>query len=135
MSDNYYKSIGDILRDSFNRDEDPFEKCGEPKTYRTMGGIMEKRKPPKINTEEKRVPVPPELIEDFTILNVLPGTSLKECKQAWKRLLKKQHPDTVQNRSGQFSAEDIVIRINNSYKRIEKWFNTGSILSQKDLNI
>lgn len=134
MSDNYYKVIGDILRDSLIRDDDPFEKSAEPKMRRTMGGIMEKRKPPKFTEEEKRVPVPPELIEDFAVLNVLPGSPLIECKRAWKRLLKKQHPD-IAKKQKDFSAESIVIRINNSYKKIETWFNTGKILTERELNI
>lgn len=135
MSDNYYESIGNILRDALNKEEDPFEKNEQPRMRRTMGGMMEKRKARKINTEKKRIPVPHELVEDFAILNVLPGSPLEECKQAWKQQLKKQHPDTVRNKTSDFKAEDVVIRINNSYRRIETWFKTGNILSEKDLNI
>ena len=73
-----------------------------------------------------RVPVPNELIEDFAILNVLPGVPLEDCKHAWKVLLKRVHPD-VSNSQGE-ATSDTVIRLNNSYRRIETWFNTGKII-------
>ncbi len=126
MSDNYYGTLGNILKDALASDEDPFEaakkKAGK---YRTIGGRMERRPPPKPNTETKRIPVPPELTEDFAVLNVLPGAPLEDCKRAWKLLIKKHHPDLVQNQPNQIDPNEVIRRINKSYRKIEAWFKTG----------
>ncbi len=133
---NYYDKMGSVLRDALSSDEDPFEASLRPKgRYRKIGGRMERRPPPEINKEVERVPVPPELVEDFAILNVLPGVPLEDCKKAWKHLVKKHHPDLsgAQNKSVDIAQQNSVIRrINNSYKRIETWFKTGKILDKKD---
>ena len=54
------------------------------------------------------------------------GVPLEDCKHAWKVLLKRVHPD-VSNSQGE-ATSDTVIRLNNSYRRIETWFNTGKII-------
>ena len=123
MSDDFYETIGRILSDSFSNDRDPFDMADKrTSTRRTI-----RRNENNIKKEaNRRVPVPNELIEDFAILNVLPGVPLEDCKHAWKVLLKKLHPD-VSNVNGD-GTSDLVIRINNSYRRIETWFNTGKII-------
>ncbi len=138
MEKNYYDKIGSVLRDALSSDEDPFEANTKNKgRYRKIGGRMERRPPPIINKEIERVPVPPELVEDFAILNVLPGVPLEECKRAWKHLIKKHHPDlkeTQKNKVDIGEQNKIIRRINNSYRKIETWFKTGNILEEKDLN-
>ncbi len=135
---NYYENMGNILSDALSSDEDPFKQGLRSKgKYRKIAGRMERRPPPKINKEVERVPVPPELVEDFAILNVLPGVPLEDCKRAWKNLVKKHHPDltTAQNNDVDIEKQNSVIRrINNSYKKIETWFKTGKILNQQELN-
>ncbi len=137
MNDNYYEQMGSFLRDALNSDEDPFEASMQPKgRYRKMGGRMERRPPPDIDKSVERVPVPPELVEDFAVLNVLPGVPLEDCKKAWKHLVKKHHPD-LNNEKNNEDIEfknSVIRRINNSYKKIEEWFKTGKILTEKDLN-
>ena len=123
MSDDFYETIGRILSDSFSNDRDPFDIADKrTSTRRTI-----RRNENNIKKElNRRIPVPNELVEDFAILNVLPGVPLEDCKHAWKVLLKRLHPDVSDVNGGGTSA--IVIRINNSYRRIETWFNTGKII-------
>ena len=135
MSDNYYGTLGNILKDALTSDEDPFDTLHKQSgKYRTIGGRMERKPPPLINTETKRVPVPPELVEDFAVLNVLPGVPLEDCKKAWKHLIKKHHPDLAAHGNTQIDPNDVIRRINNSYKKIEAWFKTGVILTAEQLN-
>ena len=125
MSDDFYETIGRILSDSFSNDRDPFEMADKRKsTKRTI-----RRTENEANAKKeihRRVPVPNDLVEDFAILNVLPGVSLEDCKHAWKVLLKRVHPDVSDSHGD--GTSDLVIRINNSYRRIETWFNTGKII-------
>ena len=125
MSDDFYETIGRILSDSFSNDRDPFDMADKrASTRRTIRRNENEDNPRKeIN---RRIPVPNELIEDFAILNVLPGVPLEDCKHAWKVLLKRLHPDVSSVTEG--GTSDLVIRINNSYRRIETWFNTGKII-------
>lgn len=126
----FYERIGAILRDRLNSDEDPFDQWdNRGGKYRTCAGRMERRPPPKKNPPPGpvRVPVPPELVEDFAVLSVPAGPPLSYCKQSWKRLLKKYHPDVFTCTHTSEQAADIVRRINSSYKRIETWFETGAL--------
>ncbi|MGP1438854.1 MAG: J domain-containing protein [Treponema sp.] len=125
MSDDFYETIGRILSDSFSNDRDPFDVANKRTSVRRT--IRRNENETNIETEmSNRVAVPNELIEDFAILNVLPGVPLEDCKHAWKVLLKRVHPD-VSEVNGE-KTSDLVIRINNSYRRIETWFNTGKII-------
>ena len=123
MSDDFYETIGRILGDSFSNDRDPFDMADKRASTRRTIRRNENNIKKEVNS---RVPVPNELIEDFAILNVLPGVPLEDCKHAWKVLLKRLHPDVSDVNGG--GTSDIVIRINNSYRRIETWFNTGKII-------
>lgn len=125
MSDDFYETIGRILSDSFSNDRDPFDMAD--KRASTRRTIRRNETENSVKKEvSRRIPVPNELIEDFAILNVLPGVPLEDCKHAWKVLLKKLHPDVSSITEG--GTSDLVIRINNSYRRIETWFNTGKII-------
>lgn len=135
MNNNYYNKIGSILHDVLASDEDPFATENKEKgRYRKTQIDIERRPPPKINKEQKRIPVPPELIEDFAILNVLPGVPLEDCKKAWKHLLKKHHPDLANTENEKIEANKIIYRINNSFRKIDMWFKEGRILTEKELN-
>ncbi|MEL3907695.1 MAG: J domain-containing protein [Treponemataceae bacterium] len=143
----YYSTIGEFLNKNLSAEEDPFVKLksNTRARYRRMGNTIERRPPPKIDKTigeesqeqkrevEKLVPVPQDLVEDFAILQLLPGSSLNSCKNSWRRLLKKFHPDTITFKKSITveEAANLVRRINNSYKRIEYWYETGKILSEK----
>lgn len=131
MSD-YYDTLGRILRDRLGTDDDPFDQAlhGRQGKYRNAANKIGKRSPQiepvfEEASEPVRVPIPPALAEDFAVLHLLPGMPLADCKQSWKRLLKKYHPDL--NERPQEEADSIVRRLNRSYRRIESWFQTGSI--------
>lgn len=144
---NYYSTIGEFLNKNLSAEEDPFVKLksNTRSRYRRMGNVMEHRPPPKIHDKrentgeqekrepEKLVPVPQDLVEDFAVLQLLPGSSLSLCKNSWRRLLKKFHPDTVTIKKNLTveEAANVVRRINKSYRRIEHWYETGKILSEK----
>ena len=125
MGDDFYETIGRILSDSFSNDRDPFDMADKRKSTRRTIIRNENEDNPRKEIN-RRIPVPNELIEDFAILNVLPGVPLEDCKHAWKVLLKRLHPDVSSVTEG--GTSDLVIRINNSYRRIETWFNTGKII-------
>ena len=148
---NYYATIGEFLNKNLSSEDDPFEmlKSNTRSRYTRLGNVMEHREPPKINNnsddnnveqkyhdkakEEKLVPVPQVLVEDFAVLQLLPGSSLTLCKNSWRRLLKKFHPDTVTIKKSITveDAADVVRRLNKAYRRIEYWYETGKILLEK----
>ena len=131
MMHDYYDTLGSILRDRLDTDDDPFLQALEKRQgrYRTAANKMERRIPGDIpHTDELvRVPVPDNLIEDFAVLQMLPGMPLDYCKQSWKRLLKKYHPDINLDQHTATESADIVRRLTRSYRRIESWFTTGKI--------
>ncbi|MEL3906470.1 MAG: J domain-containing protein [Treponema sp.] len=138
MNADYYDTIGSILRDRLGTDADPFEQAveGRQGRYRSAGNKIERRVPKQQTykaPEPVRVPVPEALVEDFAVLQVLPGVPLEYCKQAWKHLLKKYHPDFITDKSRLPECSAIIRRINRSYKRIEAWFLTGKI--RDDLSV
>lgn len=148
MSEDYYETIGRILNNLFSQNKDPFDviekdpvnvagrRDSEFSGGEKIQGIhklnqsrnMKGMDAPKKNIlqtnfqkiEFPKIAVPKYLIEDFLTLKLPPGSSLEECKAAWKNLLKRYHPD-LQNSAGIHDSE-VVIRINNSFRRIEKWF-------------
>jgi DnaJ-domain-containing protein 1 len=125
----FYDRLGNILRDRLDSDEDPFEtwEAHEGKT-RQAGNSRERTPPPKLNKSRARISVPPELVSDFKVLGLLPGESMETCKAAWKRLLKKYHPDAnAQNPEEQDRSTRLSSNINDSYRKITHWFETGVI--------
>jgi len=123
-----YDRLGDILRDKLASDEDPFE-TWEPHTgkARRAGNTRERTPPPHRSPTRARVAVPEELVEDFRILGLPPGVPPDECKAAWKQLLKKHHPDKAGfEKADQARSTEITSRINDSYRKIVRWYETGS---------
>ena len=73
-----------------------------------------------------KVFVPFELHPDFKTLCVVPGTSLEECKAAYKTLLKKYHPDRFANdEKKQKEATEITSSITTAFNRIKTWYETN----------
>ncbi len=144
MSEDYYETIGRILNNSFSQNKDPFdaikkdmhgEKDGQSSQFSqkednrkrsfqsTRGADTPKENITKAEFQKMKIPkiaVPQYLIEDFLTLRLPPGSSLAECKASWKDLLKRYHPD-LQDSNNSNDAQ-VIIRINSSFKRIEKWF-------------
>ncbi|MBQ7612085.1 MAG: J domain-containing protein [Spirochaetaceae bacterium] len=137
--EDYYSGIGEFLKKNLIAEEDPFEfQTKRRPRYRQLGNVFERRPSPSIKYEEKSeegfeqvlVPVPDNLIEDFAVLQLRPGSSLQLCKDSWRRLLKKFHPDTVTTKKSITleEASQVVRRVNRAYKRISYWYETGLIL-------
>ncbi len=125
---NFYDRLGDILKDRLDSDEDPFD-AWDPQggKTRTAGGFRERKPPPKKDDGDGRVPVPQELIPDFLALGLQPGVSLAACKAAWKRLLHRHHPDRhAGDPKGLEAATAASIKLTESWRRISRWFQTGS---------
>lgn len=123
-----YDKLGNILRDRLDSDEDPFDSWdAHAGKTRQAGNSRERTPPPRRKEKKKRIAVPPELVDDFRVLGLLPGVSPEECKTAWKKLLKEHHPDTqAQNPTAQTRSSQITTRITNSYRKIIHWYETGS---------
>ncbi|MGP1529296.1 MAG: J domain-containing protein [Treponema sp.] len=129
----YYETLGAILRNQLGTQPELFSQAAERKTKASSSTARTAH--PYHTTVEAgetavRVPVPQALVEDFAILQVLPGVPLFYCKQARNHLLKKYHPDFAPDEKAQQEAAAIVRRINRSYKKIETWFLTGSIADE-----
>lgn len=140
MSEGYYEAIGRILNNSFSQNKDPFDAikqvdeneknvqyshftAKENTQNLHMTGNSSQGKMEKKEAKTMRIPkvaVPKYLIEDFLTLKLPPGSSLEECKVSWKNLLKRYHPDLQASKETQDTQ--VIIRINNSFRRIEKWF-------------
>jgi hypothetical protein len=71
---------------------------------------------------------PPESLRaDFTELGLPFGASDKDCKQAYKQLLKIHHPDRHAGHEGNMrKATEKSARINAAYDRIQRWREGGS---------
>ena len=124
--DSIYSRLGDLLRDRLANDDDTFDSWEPHSGSERRAGNTKQRKPPPIrSTAPERVTVPSELVEDFRVLGLLPGVSITECRDAWKMLMKKHHPDR-NNQSDE--ATRISTRINNSYNRIKHWYKTGDLI-------
>ncbi|MDR0539362.1 MAG: J domain-containing protein [Spirochaetaceae bacterium] len=66
---------------------------------------------------------PPEKLRaDFAELEVPFGATEDECKSAYKRLLKKHHPDRHAGHAGNMKkATEKAAKINTAYERIRAW--------------
>jgi hypothetical protein len=68
---------------------------------------------------------PESLRPDFAELGLPLGASAKECKAAYKKLLKLHHPDRHAGHVGNMKkATEKSTRINAAFDRIEKWRQT-----------
>ena len=127
--ENRYDRLGDLLRDRLSTDDDPFESW-DPNTgnRRQAGNTRQRMASPVKPSATRRVAVPEELVEDFRVLGLPPGVCAEECKSAWRHLLKKHHPDA--NASNGDAAEmhaQITRRLNESYRKIILWYETGTM--------
>jgi hypothetical protein len=73
-------------------------------------------------------PAPDSLRGDFAELGVPFGADGETCKGAYKKLLKRHHPDRHAGHPGNMQkATEKSARINSAYDRIEKWRTTGRV--------
>ena len=111
-------------------------KFGNQDTYQNFFTSNNSNKTNSANTSDKKttqkpkvtpkVFVPFELHPDFKTLCVVPGTSLEECKAAYKTLLKKYHPDRFANDDKkQKEATEITSSITSAFTRIKTWYETN----------
>lgn len=124
---NFYDKLGDLLKDRLESDADPFD-TWEPRAgkRRSAGNEQERMAPPRSAPDPRRVRVPDELLGDFMALGLQPGVSADTCKAAWKRLLKRNHPDRFANEPERAQeATKRVVKLTDSWRRIERWFETG----------
>jgi curved DNA-binding protein CbpA len=76
--------------------------------------------PPKAKAP---APLNPELLRDFAALGLTPQMDFAACKDAYKKLLQKNHPDKNTGSAEQLrAATEKTAAINTSWDRIEKWF-------------
>lgn len=121
-----FDRLGELLRDRLQNDEDPFTSWDPLEGKARQAGNHRQRTPPPRKTAEPIIPVPPELEDDYHRLGVEVGRSLATCKSAWKTLLKKHHPDKHNNDPvARAAATRKTGEINDSWRRIERWFLTG----------
>jgi hypothetical protein len=71
-------------------------------------------------TQEGEREIPPEVVEEtrwFAVLGVLPSATIEEVKQAYKMLVKRNHPDRVHDMSRSFVtlAESETKKLNAAY--------------------
>jgi hypothetical protein len=77
----------------------------------------------KSEEKQRSKKVPPSLVKDFEELGLEADASAEECKEAYKKLLKKHHPDKHHGHPGNLKkATEKTAKINAAYDRIEKWF-------------
>ena len=78
--------------------------------------------------KQEKPSVPVELYKDFFRLGVVPGSTFETCREAYKNLLKKHHPDRHSSTKEMMNvATEITSNINASFQRISFWFKTGII--------
>ena len=111
-------------------------KFGNQDTYQNFFTSNNSNKTNSATTNDKKttqkpkvspkVFVPFELHPDFKTLCVIPGTSLEECKAAYKTLIKKYHPDRFANDDKkQKEATEITSSITTAFNRIKTWYETN----------
>ena len=68
--------------------------------------------------KQERSSVPVELYKDFFRLGVVPGSTFETCREAYKNLLKKHHPDRHSSTKEMMNvATEITSNINASLSR------------------
>ncbi len=85
---------------------------------------------PAAEKQRKHEPVqsvPMRIRMDFSNLEIKPGVPFGEVKRAYKRLLIRYHPDRHAGNSQKLrTATEIVQKINDSFQRLKKYYETGS---------
>ncbi len=80
------------------------------------------------SSKTEKQSVPAELYKDFFRLGVVPGSTFETCREAYKNLLKKHHPDRHSRTTEMMNAAtEITSCINASFQRISFWFKTGKV--------
>ncbi|MDR0602408.1 MAG: J domain-containing protein, partial [Treponema sp.] len=76
----------------------------------------------------EKAALPPESLRpDFAELDLPFGAPEKECREAYRRLLKKHHPDRHAKHPENFRAATVkTARLNAAFDRIEDWRKSGS---------
>ena len=83
----------------------------------------EKKDTSSKKTKPNAKPVPPEIKADFRELGLEPHATKKECREAYKKLLKIHHPDCfAKDPEKMKKATEKTANINMVYERLEKWF-------------
>lgn len=66
--------------------------------------------------------IPPEVLQAYRDLEISPYASLDEVREAYRRLLRRYHPDKFAQRPAkQQLATEIAARLNDSYARIQRY--------------
>lgn len=106
-------NISDFI-DSKNR--------SQGKIYSSQTGEFRTLKPEFERIRTKEISV--QLINDFKKLGVEAPSSLEKCKQAYKKLIKKYHPDNYLNSPLDYEkATKITISLTESLDRIKEWYS------------
>ncbi|HPO02408.1 MAG: J domain-containing protein [Spirochaetales bacterium] len=129
MAEDYYERLGSILKDRLNSDEDPFASWDpHDGRGRKAGNRTERRPPPRTAKKPELIAVPAELSADYAVLGLPPGSSLAECKSAWKKLMMKCHPDRIEgDQERKNEAARRAAGITEAWRRISRWFDTGIV--------
>ncbi|MCL2008579.1 MAG: J domain-containing protein [Treponema sp.] len=70
-------------------------------------------------------PVPKDVLEAFAELGLEEGAGLEECREAYKALLKKHHPDRHAKHPGNLQKATIkTARLNAANERLLAWFES-----------
>ena len=73
--------------------------------------------------DAKKSDIPIEVRNAFAELGLSTNASAEDCKEAYKKLLKKHHPDRhVKHEGNMKKATDKSARVNTAYECLKKWF-------------
>ena len=86
----------------------------------------------KAGKEQRTRPVTPdtpaEIQRDFAELGLTPDASKKECREAYKRILKIHHPDRHSKQNDKLkAATEKTAQVNAAYERLNTWFRLQSL--------
>ena len=71
---------------------------------------------------------PRKLVDAYRTLGLEPGATFEKVRSAYKRLLKEHHPDRHgDSPEKQKKATETAARINDAYRVIETWHDTGTL--------
>ena len=79
---------------------------------------------PREKSKPVERPVPEEILKAFAELGLQADATLEECKEAYKELLKKHHPDRHARHQGNMEkATGRTARLNTAFEKLEQWFD------------
>ncbi|MCL2130497.1 MAG: J domain-containing protein [Treponema sp.] len=128
-----WERLGTVVKSYLNDDESgTFEKSTSRSSidpdlnaaYDELNDFLKgKENREKHEKKEPQKKVPEELCKYFTELGLPPGSSMDECKIAYKKLLKLHHPDRHAGESEKIKkATEKSALLNTAYDQIEKWY-------------